>query len=95
MTTRIISAAVRGTVNGEYNIFPVHRHADFFVWMKHLHCVYDKNEIEQGFLAYRHPGVCEFVSREEAAKIAAECNQILTERRARFDPNCLYSEDCW
>lgn len=90
----IISAAVRGYVNVEYNIFPVHRHSDFFVWMKQLRCLYDKAEIEQGFLAYR-PGCCEFVSREEAAKIALECNQILPDRRANFDPTCLYSEDLY
>lgn len=91
----ITSAAIRGYVNGKYNIFPVHRHSDAFTWLKQLHCVYDKAEIEQGFLAYRPSGYYEFVSREEAAKIALECNQILPERREMFDSNCLYSEDLY
>lgn len=91
----IISAAVRGYINGEYNIFPCHRHSDAFLWFKQLHCVYDKNEIEQGFLNYRSPNIYEFVSRAEAAKIAAECNQILPQMKEEFNPNCLYSEDLY
>ena len=46
----IISAAVKATVNGEENVFPVMRHADFFLWMKLLHCQYDKASVEQGFI---------------------------------------------
>lgn len=88
----IISAAVRGTINGEYNIFPVHRHADFFVWMKHLHCHYDKNEIEHGFLNYVHPNICEFVSREEAYKIALRDNQL---KEPTNTPGELFSEDLY
>lgn len=88
----IISAAARGTVNGEYNIFPIHRHADFFVWMKHLHCVYDKNEIEQGFLNYVHPGLCEFVSREKAYQIALHEGQL---KEPSNTPGELFSEDLY
>ena len=90
----IISAACRATVNGIKNVFPVHRHADFFLWMKLLHCDYDKNEVEQGFIDWN--GAYErFVSREEAAKIAVECNQICRKGKMSFNPNCLYSEDIY
>jgi len=88
----IISAAVRGYVNGEYNIFPVHRHADFFLWMKQLHCVYDKTEVEQGFLNYENSGAICFVSREEAYQIAKREGQI----KGQTDtPGELFSEDLW
>lgn len=88
----IISAAVRGYVNGEYNIFPVHRHADFFVWMKQLHCIYDKNEIEQGFLNCRDLGTYEFVSREKAYDIALREKQI---QGPTDTPGELFSEDIY
>lgn len=88
----IISAAVRGYVNGEYNIFPVHRHADFFIWMKQLHCVYDKTEIEQGFLNYRHDGISEFVSREEAYQIALYEGQL---KGPTNTPGELFSENLY
>ena len=92
----IISAACRGYVNGEYNIFPVMRHGDFFRWMKILHCQYDKNEIEQGFIVWdENQRIERFVSRQEAAKIAIENNQILPNMKESFNPNCLYSEDIY
>jgi len=90
----IISAACRATVNGVKNVFPIHRHADFFLWMKLLHCNYDKNEVEQGFIDWN--GFEEqFVSREEAAKIAVEYNQILPQMQEDFNSHCLYSEDIY
>ena len=84
----IISAAVKASVNGEKVIIPCHRHCDFFEIMHMLHCQYDKNSVEQGFIAW--DGVEErFVSRQEAAKIAYVCKQI-------DQPiNTLYSEDLW
>lgn len=85
----IISAACRGYVNNEYNIFPVHRHSDFFIWMKNLHCSYNKEDIEQGFIDYEYPNTYKFVSRIQAAKIAFECNQIPLKKTE------LYSEDLW
>lgn len=88
----IISAAVRGYVNGEYNIFPVHRHADFFLWMKQLRCKYDKTEVEQGFLNYENPNAIRFVSREEAYKIALKENQL---KGPTDTPGELFSEDLW
>ena len=88
----IISAAVRGYVNGEYNIFPVHRHADFFLWMKQLHCIYDKTEVEQGFLNYENPDTIRFISREEAYKIALEEGQL---KYPTDTPGELFSEDLW
>lgn len=90
----IISAAVKATVNNEENVFPVHRHANFFLWMKLLHCQYDKANVEQGFIDW--DGSEErFVSRAEAAQIAIKCNQILPHMREEFNPNCLYSEDIY
>ena len=84
----IVSAAVRAKVNGEENVFPVMRHADFFLWMKLLHCDYNKEEVEQGFLDW--DGVEErFVSRQEAAQIAYKCGQI------KHPITTLYSEDLW
>lgn len=88
----ITSAACRATVNGEKNIFPVMRHADFFLWMKLLHCDYNKSEVEQGFIAYdpiTHKE--EFMNRVDAYLHARECNQI------KYDPKIqpLYSEDLY
>lgn len=88
----IISAACRGYVNCEYNIFPVHRHGDFFLWMKQLHCVYDKNEIEQGFLNYIQPNIYEFVSREKAYQIALSEGQL---KGPTDTPGQLFSEDIY
>lgn len=88
----ITSAACRATVNGEKNVFPVMRHADFFLWMKLLHCDYNKEEVEQGFIAY-DPVTRkeEFVNRIDAYIHARECNQI------KYDPKIkpLYSEDLY
>lgn len=88
----IISAAVRAKVNGEENIFPVHRHADFFDWMKMLHCQYNKNEVEQGFIAYDpKTGKEEFVNRVDAWLHARECGQI----KSNEVIGTLYSEDLY
>lgn len=90
----IISAACRAVVNGEENTFKVHRHGNFFLWMKQLHCNYDKSKVESGFIEWdMHEE--RFVSRVEAAKIAAECNQILPQMKEEFNPNCLYLEDLY
>lgn len=90
----ITSAACRAVVNNENVTIKVHRHCDFYEIMKLLHCQYDKNKVEQGFIEW--DGKEErFVSRQEAARIALKCNQILPHMMEEFDPNCLYSEDCW
>ena len=84
----IISAACRAKVNGELNVFPVHRHCDFFEWMKLLNCDYERGKVDQGFIAWN--GKQErFVSRVEAAKIAYEAGQIDDEVVR------LYSEDLY
>ena len=90
----IISAAMRATVNGEENVFKIHRYGDFFLWMKQLHCDYDKSQVESGFIDWDMKQE-RFVSRAEAAKIAEECNQILPRMKKEFNPNCLYSEDIY
>lgn len=88
----IISAACRAVVNGEENIFPVHRHADFFLWMKLLHCQYDKTKVEQGFINwYELEQKGEFVSREEAFKLAQLANQVPKWKESTE----LFSEDLW
>lgn len=88
----IISAAVRANVNGEENIFPVHRHADFFLWMKLLHCQYDKANVEQGFIDWNElEQKREFVSRIEAFKRAQTANQIPRWK----EPTELFSEMLW
>ena len=88
----IISAAARAKVNGEENVFPVHRHADFFLWMKVLHCQYDKASVEQGFIAY-DPKTRkeEFVNRVDAWLHARECGQIKSDEAI----GTLYTEDLW
>ena len=84
----IISAAVRAQVNDAINVFPCHRHGDFFKWMKNLQCKYDRNTIEYGFIDW--DGKTErFVSREEAAEIAFAARQIPTQMET------LYSESLW
>lgn len=88
----IISAAVKATVNGEENVFPVHRHADFFLWMKLLHCQYNKTSVEQGFIDWDElDRKEEFVSRVEAFKRAQWANQIPRWK----EPTELFSEDLW
>lgn len=92
----IISAACRAIVNGEENVFKVHRHGDFFLWMKQLHCVYDKSKVESGFIDWDENNRIErFVSRAEAAHIATINNQVLPHMLNNFNPNCLYSEDLY
>jgi len=92
----IISAAMRAVVNGELNIFKVHRHGDFYLWMKQLHCAYTKDEVEDGFIDWDETNRVErFVSRAEAAQIAIQNNQVLPHMMKDFNPNCLYSEDLY
>ena len=88
----IISAACRAVVNGEENVFPVMRHSHFFDWMKMLHCQYNKNEVEQGFIAY-DPKTRkeEFVNRVDAWLHARECGQI----KSNETIGTLYSEMLW
>ena len=88
----IISAACRAVVNGEENVFPIMRHGDFYKWMKLLHCQYNKNEVEQGFIAY-NPKTRkeEFVNRVDAWLHARECGQIKSNEAIGI----LYSEDLW
>ena len=88
----IISAACRTVVNGEENVFPVMRHSHFFDWMKMLHCQYNKNEVEQGFIAYdSKTGKKEFVNRVDAWLHARECGQI----KSNEVIGTLYTEDLW
>ena len=89
----ITSAACRAIVNGELNIFPVMRHADFFRWMKMLHCQYNKMEVEQGFIFWDEINYIEkFVSREEAYKIALNNGQL---HGSTDTPGILFSEDIY
>lgn len=89
----IISAACRGYVNGEYNTFPVMRHGDFFLWMKLLHCKYNKAEIEQGFINWDMITKKEqFVSREKAYQIALSEGQL---KGPTDTPGTLFSEDIY
>ena len=88
----IVSAACKAVVNGEEHIFPVHRHGDFFLWMKYLHCDYDKSKVEQGFLDWNQlEKRTEFVSREEAFERARAAGQVESWK----PPQPLYSEDLW
>ena len=88
----IICAAVRSVVNGEKNVFKVHRHGDFFLWIKQLQCNYNKAEVESGFIDWDEVNRIErFVSREEAYQIAKQCRQI-TETDT---PGELFSEDLY
>lgn len=88
----IINAACKAVVNGEEHIFPVMRHGDFFLWMKYLHCDYDKSKVEQGFLDWDQlENKTEFVSREEAFERARAAGQVESWK----PPQPLYSEDLW
>lgn len=88
----ITAAAVKATVNGEEHVFPVHRHGDFYLWMKYLHCDYDKSKVEQGFLDWNQlEQKTEFVSRVEAFKRAQIANQIPRWR----EPAELFSEEIY
>lgn len=89
----IVSAACKAVVNGEEHIFPVHRHGDFFLWMKYLHCDYDKSKVEQGFLDWNQlEQKTEFISsREEAFERARLAGQVESWR----EPQELYTEDLW
>ena len=89
----IISAACRATVNNEKNVFPVMRHCNFFEWMKLLHCDYDKNSVEQGFIDWNEKERIErFVSREEAYQIALREGQL---SGPTDTPGFLFSENLW
>lgn len=89
--TAIIAAAVRFPYGGKTVIWPLHRHADFFDIAKQMGFQYNKNEVEQGFIAW--DGEKEFfVSRVEARKIAIAAKQI-EETATPFKE--LFSEDLW
>lgn len=88
----ITSAACRAIVNGTRQIFPVHKHSDFFLWMKLLQCDYDKNSVEQGFIDWdRESKTQTFVDRKRAFQIAQSCGQINNRR----PPQELFSEMLW
>ena len=88
----ITSAACRAIVNGTRQVFPVHRHPDFFLWMKMLQCDYDKNSVEQGFINWdRESKTQTFVDRKRAFEIARTCGQI-DNKRPQQD---LFSEDLY
>lgn len=88
----ITSAACRATVNGKRQVFKVHQHPDFFLWMKQLDCEYDKNEVEQGFINWdRESSTESFVDRHRAFQIARACGQIFS----TIENGVLYSEDLW
>ena len=87
----IISAACRATVNGEENIFKIHRHGDFFLWMKQLHCDYDKSKVESGFIDWNMQEE-RFVSREEAYQIALREGQL---SGPTDTPGQLFSENLY
>ena len=88
----ITSAACRATVNGTKQTFKVHRHPDFFLWMKQLGCEYDKSTVEQGFINWdRESSTESFVDRKQAFQIAQACGQV----EAWRPPQPLYTADLW
>jgi len=88
----ITCAACRAIVNGKRQIFKVHRHPDFFLWMKQLGCNYDKSTVEQGFIDWdREARIESFVDRQLAYQIARESGQIISP----VENGILYSEDLW
>lgn len=91
MNTVIISAAVRVPIDTQTIIWPVHRHADFFYVAKQLQLNYDKNRVEQGFIAWNGKEE-RFVDRVEARTIASAAGQL---REDAGDFAALYSEDLW
>ena len=89
----IISAAVKATVNGEENVFPIMRHGDFYKWMKMLHCQYNKAAVEPGFIDWdKEKRIERFVSREEAYQIALHNGQLKGSTNTLAE---LFSEDLW
>jgi len=89
--TTIIAAAVRFPYGGKTVVWPLHRHCDFFDIAKQMGFQYDKNEVEQGFIA--SDGEVEwFVDRMEAYCIAKQAQQITD---TEWDVAPLYSEDLW
>ena len=88
----ITSAAVKAVVNGRENVFPVHRHCDFYWWMKMLGLKYDTSSSIQGFIDW--DGKEErFVNRIEALRLARQYNQIINEDEIYSGE--LYSEALW
>jgi hypothetical protein len=88
----ITCAAVKAVVNGSENVFPVHRHRDFYWWMKMLGLEYDAPNSTQGFIDW--DGKEErFVDRATALQIARECNQIIHEDEVYAGE--LFSEALW
>jgi len=88
----ITSAACRATVNGKRQVFKIHRHPDFFLWMKQIGCEYDKDTVEQGFIDWNElERKEEFVSRAEAFKRAQAAYQIPRWK----EPTELFSEDLY
>lgn len=87
----IISAAVRFPYEGREVVLPLHRHCDFFDIAKQLNLKYDKNSVEQGFIAY-DGNEERFVNRVEAYKIAAAAKQLMAVSESG---GVLYSEDLW
>lgn len=88
----ITHAAVKAVVNGSENIFPVHRHCDFYWWMKMLGLEYDVSSSVQGFIDW--DGKEErFVDRATALQIARKCNQIIHEDEVYAGE--LFSEALW
>ena len=88
----ITSAACRATVNRKRQVFKIHRHPDFFLWMKQLGCEYEKDTVEQGFIDWNElERKEEFVSRAEAFKRAQAAYQIPRWK----EPAELFSEDLW
>lgn len=85
-------AACRAIVNGKRQVFRLHRHSDFGIWMKQLDCDYDKNSVEQGFIDWDEEADIEtFVDRYRAFEIAQAYGLISSKRPLQE----LYSEDLW
>ena len=88
----IISAACRMIVDDKECVFPVHRHSDFFRFIKQLHYECDKSKVEQGFLAWDPETRKEtFLNRREAYKYARDCGQVTDKGMDAI----LFSEDLY
>ena len=93
MEQRIVCAAMR---NSAGDIVTGARHYDGIMRQhierlreSHGHDVWSKNDIAQGFIDQRG----EFLTREEAHKVAAEAGQII--RRCGGDEGKLFSENLY
>lgn len=84
---KVVAAAI--IINGKPEWLPPPNRHHNIIWKFPLTEGWKQGE--QGFMIEKSDGTLEFVTREEAAKIAIRANQI-----AKLNwPPLLYSEDLW